>query len=35
MKEYGTPVEQLERIIENGLAAEQTRVSEIKARHPK
>ena len=35
IKEYGTPAEQLERIIENGLDAEIARVAEIKARHPK
>lgn len=35
LKEYGTPAEQLERIIENGLDAEIKRVSEIKARIPK
>jgi hypothetical protein len=35
IKEYGTPAEQLERIIENGLAAEQANVADIKARHPK
>ena len=35
MKEYGTPAEQLERIIENGLDAEIARVAEIKKKHPK
>ena len=35
IKEYGTPAQQLERIIENGLDAEIKRVSEIKARIPK
>lgn len=35
IKEYGTPAEQIERIIENGLAAEQARVAEIKGRIPK
>ena len=35
LKEYGTPTEQLERIIENGLDAEIARVAEIKARYPK
>lgn len=35
IKEYGTPAEQLERIIENGLDAEIARVAEIKGRIPK
>jgi len=35
IKEYGTPAEQLERIIENGLDAEIARVAEIKGRFPK
>ena len=35
IKEYGTPAEQLERIIENGLDAEIARVAEIKKKHPK
>jgi hypothetical protein len=35
IKEYGTPAEQLERIIENGLDAEIKKVAEIKARIPK
>ena len=33
--EYGTPVEQLEFITENGLEAWQTKVAEIKAKYPK
>lgn len=33
--EYGSLAEQLERLIENGLDVEQTRVADIKARHPK
>lgn len=35
MAEYGSPREQLERIIENGLDAEQQRVADIKAKYPK
>jgi hypothetical protein len=35
IEEYGTPSEQLERIIENGLDAEIARVAEIKAKYPK
>ena len=35
MEAYGTPAEQLERIIENGLDAEIARVAEIKGRFPK
>ena len=33
--EYGTPRDQIENIIENGLAAEQTRVQTIKDKYPK
>ena len=33
--EYGSPQEQIENIIENGLAAEQTRIAAIKAKYPK
>jgi hypothetical protein len=33
--EYGTPRDQIENIIENGLSAEQTRVQTIKDKYPK
>ena len=33
--EYGSSVQQIENIIENGLAAEQTRVQAIKDKYPK
>ena len=33
--EYGTAEEQLERIIEGGLEAEQARIASIKLNHPK
>jgi len=33
--EYGTPRDQIENIIENGLEAEQTRVQTIKDKYPK
>ena len=35
LAEYGKPEEQIEFITENGLEAWQTKVAEIKARHPK
>ena len=35
MEEYGSVQEQFEFITENGLTAWQTKVAEIKARHPK
>ena len=35
LQDYGSPQEQIEYITENGLAAWQTRVAEIKARYPK
>tara|TARA_R110000824_G_scaffold161941_1_gene337448 strand:+ start:1524 stop:1922 length:399 start_codon:yes stop_codon:yes gene_type:complete len=35
MGEYGTPDKQIEFITENGLEAWQSKVAEIKARHPK
>jgi len=34
-KEYGTPENQIENIIENGLEAEQARVQTIKEKYPK
>ena len=33
--EYGTPADQMENIIENGLEAEQTRIQSIKDKYPK
>ena len=33
--EYGTPEQQMENIIENGLSAEQTRIQSIKDKYPK
>tara|TARA_Y100000004_G_scaffold188248_1_gene242104 strand:- start:433 stop:753 length:321 start_codon:yes stop_codon:yes gene_type:complete len=35
MVEYGSPVEQIQNIIENGLEAEQQRVASIKTKYPK
>lgn len=35
LEEYGTPEHQIEFITENGLDAWQTKVAEIKAKHPK
>lgn len=34
-KEYGTPREQIENILENGIEAERQRVEDIKKKYPK